>query len=141
MFKSGLFGASINEIQNQIKQPSSPTASAKSISSYKCPNPRRESASEGEFGSRRKYGGRNRSRTRRDGNALENKKTDSDSENEKMNLKNKENNPPEEVVHRTSGRHRRHRSGSKGSTKTSHPDWSNLPQQNTESKLYKHRKR
>lgn len=56
--QGGLFGSSSNitEIQNINKQPKSPTASAKSVSSYKCPNPRRESASEGELGSRRRYG-------------------------------------------------------------------------------------
>ena len=53
---SGLFGSNVNvnNAQGGIK---SPTASAKSLSSYKCPNPiRRESASENEHGIRRRYG-------------------------------------------------------------------------------------
>ena len=130
--QGGLFGSSSNitEIQNINNHPKSPTASAKSVSSYKCPNPRRESASEGEIGSRRRYGGRNRSRTRRaePEEGSDQKKTESDSENEKLVQHNRNRHrTPDPSERRTSG-HRRRRTHSRTSTKTSHPDWSILPQ-------------
>lgn len=136
MTQNGLFSSSgnINEIPNIATKQASPTASAKSVSSYKCPNPRRESASEAEIGGRRRYGSRNRSRTRHNPEEKkDDKKNETNSENENVlkdnKMENKENNEPNR---RSSGRHKRrsHRSHSRGSTKTTHPDWTSLSQKN-----------
>lgn len=140
--QAGLFGPNANttEIPNLADKKTSPTASTKSINSYKFQNPRRESVSEAEFGGRRRHGSRNRSRTRR--NKDENtQKTDSE-ENEtlfKPISKGKENKENEESSRRTSGRHNRrrsnHRSHSRGSVKNS-----NLAHQKSDAKNYKSRK-
>lgn len=142
----GLFGSSGNiaEIPNvKNNGGASPTISQKSVGSYKCPNPpRRESASEGEFGSRRRYGSRNRSRNRRNhGENEQGKKNDSDSDTENV-IKRRNDQDYSDKSRRISGRHRNkgHRSASRGSTKTSHPDWSSLMHQKSETKVYKSRK-
>jgi len=131
--QNGLFGsnANINNVQDiGVK---SPTASAKSISSYKCPNPiRRESASENEHGIRRRYGSKNRSRTRNSNKEneiaieIKGKHVDTDSENERSSK------AIEEPNMRASGRYRRksHRSNSRGSNKEFHAENNYFNQQN-----------
>ena len=116
----GLFGSSGNiaEIPNvKNNGGASPTISQKSVGSYKCPNPpRRESASEGEFGSRRRYGSRNRSRNRRNhGENEQGKKNDSDSDTENV-IKRRNDQDYSDKSRRISGRHRNkgHRSASRG---------------------------